>query len=82
MIAEQRHLNFYPLLVWIIATPLAFYIWIVVLSLYDDIRDKTLGYSTQRHESRKPVVQQQENHQREAIYETPWQFATTESEAV
>lgn len=81
-VAEQRHLNFYPVLVWIIATPFAFYVWVVVLSAYNDIRDKTLGYSAQRHDSHNLIIRQQEKDNREAIYETPRQSYTTESEAV
>ena len=42
--AEKRHINFYPVLAWIVTAPIEFYIWIVVFSVYHDIRDKNLGY--------------------------------------
>ena len=38
--SENRHVNFYPVLFWLIVTPLETYLWIVVFSLYRDIQDR------------------------------------------
>ena len=40
--SENRHVNFYPVLFWLIMTPVEIYLWIVVYSLYRDIQDKNL----------------------------------------
>ena len=38
MAAERRHENFYPVLIWIICTPLECYLWNVVFCVYKEIR--------------------------------------------
>ena len=38
--SENRHVNFYPVLFWLIVTPVEVYLWIVVFSLYRDIQDQ------------------------------------------
>lgn len=38
--SENRHVNFYPVLLWLILTPVEIYLWIVVYSLYRDIQDQ------------------------------------------
>ena len=37
--SENRHVNFYPVLFWLILTPFEIYLWIVIFSLYRDIQD-------------------------------------------
>ena len=37
---QSRYLNFYPVLIWIITTPIECYIWTVVFSAYKDIKDR------------------------------------------
>ena len=41
---QTRHVNFYPVLIWIITTPIECYIWTVVFSVYKDIKDGNLEF--------------------------------------
>ena len=72
--SEKRHTNFYPVLIWIILTPIESYIWLVVFSVYRDIRDRNFEiYGFRRKSSktdRKLIMKQQINDlkQKSSIY--------------
>ena len=46
--SENRHVNFYPVLLWLIVTPVEIYFWIVVFSLYRDVQDRNSQISVIR----------------------------------